>query len=258
MAERKVINKYYPPDFDPSKVPRRRKKGTPQLKVRMMMPMSVQCTNCGEYLYQGKKFNSRKETCWDESYLGLKVFRFYIKCPRCSAELTMKTNPKDSRYDCEHNCTRNFEAWNDPKIEEEQLQKEQEDKEGELDSMKLLENKSNVTKHEMDLIDDLDEIKSLKSMNEMVSVDNLLELHHQKILKQQEEEKQKEVDLEEDMKEFYNGVKRVQEKPKKPATPSENSKNEKRKFDLLEMAAPEVVIVAKKKKKKAPGALVDY
>lgn len=49
---------------------------------------------CGEYIYKGKKFNGRKETVQGEEYYGIKIFRFYIKCTGCSAEITFKTDPK--------------------------------------------------------------------------------------------------------------------------------------------------------------------
>jgi len=60
MSERKVINKWYPPDFDPTKIPRARKPKGGQVTVRMMMPMSVRCTIC----------------VLGEEYLGVKIFRF--------------------------------------------------------------------------------------------------------------------------------------------------------------------------------------
>lgn len=96
MSERKVLNKYFPPDFDPAKIPRRKQPKDAQQVVRLMAPFSMRCNTCGEYTYKGKKFNARKETVQGEEYFGIKIFRFYIKCPRCSAEITFKTDPKNT------------------------------------------------------------------------------------------------------------------------------------------------------------------
>ena len=62
MGERKVLNKYYPPDFDPSKLPKLEKPENFQYVVRLMAPFTMRCLTCGDYVYKGKKFNARKET----------------------------------------------------------------------------------------------------------------------------------------------------------------------------------------------------
>ena len=68
---------------------------------------------CGASPCAGTKFNSRKEDAAGEEYLGIQIFRFYFKCPRCSAELAMKTDPKNSDYVVEAGATRNYEPWRD-------------------------------------------------------------------------------------------------------------------------------------------------
>lgn len=246
MGERKVISKYYPPDFNPEAIPGRRKKGTPQLKVRMMLPMSLKCKSCGEYMYQGKKFNSRKETAWDENYLGLKIYRFYMRCPKCSAEFTIKTDPKNSDYATEHGCVRNFEAWRDPNIQIEKEEKEKVDNES--DAMKVLENKTHISKLEMDAIDDLDEIKTMNARSQQVSVDDLLELHRERYEKKEEQPE----DLEKEVEELFKS------KTKRIIEPKDNEfefkapkKKKEEKVSLLEMETPQVVSVKPVKSEKS-------
>jgi hypothetical protein len=113
MADRKVLVKYFPPDFDPTKLAKAGRARDKQDNVRMMLPMSVRCNTCGNFLYIGTKFNMRKETCMDLDYLGIKVFRFYFKCTCCHSQITMRTDPKNHDYVCEHGASRNYEAWRD-------------------------------------------------------------------------------------------------------------------------------------------------
>ncbi|KAF9606190.1 hypothetical protein IFM89_023645 [Coptis chinensis] len=185
MGERKVLNKYFPPDFDPAKLPRRRQPKNQQIKVRMMLPMSIRCNTCGNYIYKGTKFNSRKEDVLGETYLGIQIFRFYFKCTKCSAELTMKTDPQNSDYVVESGATRNFEPW---RAEDEAADKEQRKRDGEEmgDAMKSLENRTLDSKREMDILAALDEMKSMKSRHAGVSADEMLEA-----LKRTAEEKEK-------------------------------------------------------------------
>lgn len=73
------FQKYYPPDFDPSKIPRMKLAKNRQYTVRLMAPFNMRCKTCGEYIYKGKKFNARKEDVENEDYMGIRIYRFYIK-----------------------------------------------------------------------------------------------------------------------------------------------------------------------------------
>lgn len=170
MSERKVIQKYYPPDFDPSAITRTKgpkQVGPKTIPVRLMAPFSMRCTYCGEYIYKGRKFNARKETT-EEVYYQIKIFRFYIKCTRCSGEITFKTDPRNGDYTSEKGAKRNFEPWRDQSaIEETDEQRldrlerdEAEDQEREGDAMDELEGKLNDQKTEMAIADALDEIRT--------------------------------------------------------------------------------------------------
>ncbi|KAM7255686.1 hypothetical protein ACFE04_008584 [Oxalis oulophora] len=172
MGERKVLNKYYPPDFDPAKLPRARKPKNQQMKIRMMLPMSIQCKTCGVYIYKGTKFNSRKEDV-GETYLGIQIFRFYFKCTKCSSELAIKTDPQNSDYVVESGASRNYEPWR-AKDEESDTAKRKRDSEELGDAMKALENRTLDSKREMDNLAALDEMKSMKSRHATVSLDDML------------------------------------------------------------------------------------
>lgn len=173
MAERKVLIKYYPPNFDPDRLIKNKRPKDKQDNVRMMLPMSLRCSTCGNYLYIGTKFNMRKETCLDEDYLGIRIYRFYLKCTQCYAEITFKTDPKNSDYVVEHGGVRNYEPWRDVQAAEEAL-KELKENEEEGNAMKFLENKTYDSKREMDILDALDEIKHLNQKKAQITYEELI------------------------------------------------------------------------------------
>ncbi|KAK8103115.1 hypothetical protein PG984_016261 [Apiospora sp. TS-2023a] len=176
MAERKVLSKYYPPDFDPRQISQRRQpkeKTGPKLQtVRLGAPFSLCCLTCGEYIGKGRRFNARKETNEEETYLGIPIFRFYIRCPRCSAEITFKTDPKLADYACEKGAKRNGGASTAGEIDEQRLdrlEKEcQDEEEQERDALVQLENKADDAKREMAVADALDEIRIRNSRTERI------------------------------------------------------------------------------------------
>ncbi|RXK35521.1 nuclear mRNA splicing protein [Tremella mesenterica] len=183
MSERKVLNKYFPPDFDPSKIKRRKGMKDPQQVIRLMAPFSMRCNRCGEYVYKGKKFNARKETAVGEEYYGIKIFRFYIKCPMCSSEITFKTDPKNADYICEHGATRNFENWSDADPNKrvgampDAAADDEYDSDGnpteakvEKDAMADLERSQEQSRREMEMMDELADLRQRNARLELSNV----------------------------------------------------------------------------------------
>jgi hypothetical protein len=191
MGERKVLNRYVPPDFDPSIIPKFKREKNRLIEVRMMLPFSLRCNTCGEYMYKGKKFNSKSEYVKGEEYLGIKKLRFYIKCTHCSAEIAFKTDPKNADYECESGASRNYEMWKDNRetVENEKKERLQEE---ESDAMKALEHRTVDNKMELDVLDALDEIKALNYRHSKVDTNKLLEKLATENKKEKEEEKKEE------------------------------------------------------------------
>ena len=170
MSERKVLNKYFPPNFDPSRIPKNIIPRDKQHTVRLMTPFSMRCNTCGEYIYKGRKFNARKETVEGEMYLTIKIFRFYIRCPVCGAEITFKTDPKNADYVAEHGAKRNFEPWRD-ELKEGEEAKNRRLMEELYNPMKALENKTFDSKREIEILEGLDEIRMGNALLEGVDTD---------------------------------------------------------------------------------------
>ncbi|XP_059060112.1 splicing factor YJU2 [Achroia grisella] len=193
MSERKVLNKYYPPDFDPSKIPRMKLAKNRQYTVRLMAPFNMRCCTCGEYIYKGKKFNARKEDVENEDYLGIRIYRFYIKCTRCLQEISFKTDPKNTDYEIEAGATRNFMAL---KLAEEQAKREEEEqKEEEANNpMKLLEYRTEQSRQEIELLESLEELKELNRRQRAVDYESMLKQYQPETTEERKVREQKEDD----------------------------------------------------------------
>lgn len=227
MSERKVLNKYYPPDFDPSKIPKLKLPKDRQYVVRLMAPFNMRCKTCGEYIYKGKKFNARKETVQNELYLGLPIFRFYIKCTRCLAEITFKTDPENTDYAMEHGATRNFQA--EKLIEEEEKKIQREREEEELNNpMKVLENRTRDSKMEMEVLENLQELKELNQRQAQVDFESMLQQSRE--LEKRQKEKEQEED-ERETKEMLERalVKRLRDSDSDSDQEQENGKEQQKK-----------------------------
>ncbi|XP_019412498.1 PREDICTED: coiled-coil domain-containing protein 94 [Crocodylus porosus] len=180
MSERKVLNALAPGFF---------------FSLRWISLSLFRCKTCGEYIYKGKKFNARKETVQNEMYLGLPIFRFYIKCTRCLAEITFKTDPENTDYTMEHGATRNFQAEKLLEEEEKRMQKER-DEEELNNPMKVLENRTKDSKLEMEVLENLQELKELNQRQANVDFESMLKQY------KEYEEEQKRQEKEEDEQEL--------------------------------------------------------
>ncbi|KAJ1963286.1 Protein saf4 [Dipsacomyces acuminosporus] len=109
MAERRATNKYYPPDWDPSKGSvnafvgqhplrdRARKLGEGILIIRFELPFSIWCGGCNCLLATGLRFNAEKKRIGN--YYSTPIWSFRMKCRSCGQWFEIHTNPKESRYE---------------------------------------------------------------------------------------------------------------------------------------------------------------
>ena len=162
MVDKNVMNNYIPPDFDPNKLlPMRvmrpkRKAGPHEMSIRMMMPFSMRCSQCGDYMHIATKFNSRCSKISQNS-LGLDIYRFYGHCKHCNAEFSFRTDPDNSDYILESGGSRTYEAFKDADFAEAEIAKQKADAdEGEAIDYKIYD-----TAEEMRKLDELDQLRSL-------------------------------------------------------------------------------------------------
>ncbi|KAK3805602.1 MAG: CWC16 protein, partial [Benniella sp.] len=108
MADRKAINKYYPPDWDPSKGSintyvgqhplrdRARKLDQGILIVRFELPYNIWCNGCNNPIGMGVRYNAEKKKIGN--YYSTPILSFRMKCHLCDNWFEIQTDPKNAVY----------------------------------------------------------------------------------------------------------------------------------------------------------------
>ncbi|SCM23051.1 conserved Plasmodium protein, unknown function [Plasmodium chabaudi adami] len=176
MAERKVLNKYIPPDFDPDKLMEKKrqmkkiekknnknnkynKKKKKFLNIRMMYPFTLKCSKCKAFTYVGTKFNSRVEKLKDETYLNIPIWQFYGKCSECRNEFVFKTDPKNGDYILIEGGIRTYDAHKEQEVADEYYRTNENGKEE--DKVKNIEKQSYNALQELKTNEQLEELQNM-------------------------------------------------------------------------------------------------
>ena len=108
MADRKAVNKYYPPDWEPKHGSINKYRGQHPLRerakkisegilvVRFEMPYNVWCTSCDAHIGKGVRYNAEKKQAGN--YFSTKIWSFRMKCHLCSAWMEIQTDPANRDY----------------------------------------------------------------------------------------------------------------------------------------------------------------
>ncbi|CAM4655156.1 unnamed protein product [Leuciscus chuanchicus] len=122
MGERKGVNKYYPPDFDPAKHgsingyrkshplrERARKLSQGILIIRFEMPYNIWCDGCKNHIGMGVRYNAEKSKVGN--YYTTPIYRFKMKCHLCVNYIEMQTDPATCDYVIVSGAQRKEERW---------------------------------------------------------------------------------------------------------------------------------------------------
>lgn len=108
MAERKAVNKYYPPDWDPSKGSANKRTGSHHLRdrarkldkgilvVRFEMPFNIWCSECKNHIATGVRYNAEKSKVGN--YYTTPIYKFKMKCHLCDNFFEIQTDPAKFDY----------------------------------------------------------------------------------------------------------------------------------------------------------------
>ena len=164
MGERKAVNKYYPPDFDPEKHGtlnayhhhhplgyRARKLRTEgAIIMRFEMPFNAWCDTCQTHLPRGARFNAEQRNVGN--YFSTKIYSFTMRCPCCGCTFVIETDPANADYRATAGATRKVEEWSQESSEGYALESEASKERRKTDVLYRMEKQR----------DDTDKAKSLR------------------------------------------------------------------------------------------------
>jgi len=145
MAERKATNKYYPPEWSPSKGSlnsfrgqhplrkRARKLSEGILVIRFEMPFNVWCLGCKRHIAKGVRFNAEKMRTG--AYFSTPIYQFSFKCPSCAHRIVVRTDPQHTEYVVTEGARRQYRADHGHRLLETSEQER-------VDPLKVLESKT--------------------------------------------------------------------------------------------------------------------
>eukprot|EP01137_Pigoraptor_chileana_P032872 Opistho-2@22966 len=121
MAERRAMQKYYPPDWTPDKGSintfvgqhplrdRARKLNQGILIIRFELPFNIWCDGCGNHIGMGVRYNAEKKKAG--MYLTTPIWSFRMKCHLCDNWFEIQTDPKNTAYNVVAGARGKNETW---------------------------------------------------------------------------------------------------------------------------------------------------
>ncbi|XP_037567735.1 C2 domain-containing protein 5-like [Dermacentor silvarum] len=121
LAERKAVNKYYPPEWTPGHGSinkfrnshplrdRARKLHLGILVIRFEMPYNIWCDGCGNHIGTGVRYNAEKSKVG--MYYSTPIYKFRMKCHLCDNHFEIKTDPQNMDYEIISGARRQERRW---------------------------------------------------------------------------------------------------------------------------------------------------
>ncbi|XP_054707049.1 coiled-coil domain-containing protein 130 homolog [Uloborus diversus] len=121
MAERKAVNKYYPPEWTPAKGSINKFRGTHALRerarklhmgiliIRFEMPFNIWCNGCENHIGMGVRYNAEKTKVG--MYYTTSIYKFRMKCHLCSNHFEIQTDPQNLDYVILDGARRQERRW---------------------------------------------------------------------------------------------------------------------------------------------------